>query len=432
MLSEYQQKPFRIAIIGFGTVGEGVYRTISDQGDKIKGLLGRPIAVTMIVVNQEKNREIGPDVKVTTDFNDLIEEKHLDVVIEATPDAQTAYDYVKRLLEKGTSIVTANKELIAKHGPELHQVAERNHCHLLFEAAVAGGIPLLNTIRHTLKTNNIERIEGILNGTSNFILTKMREGGTSFTEALYEAQEKGYAEVVPDKDINGWDALYKTEILSQWVYGKSPIWTTSKPIGIGSITRETIKLASALKGRMRHIASLSDTGKGIEASVQPYLVCEDHLLYGVDGVNNGIQIQGSIVGSIMLQGPGAGKFPTASAVIEDVINLLTNCHEQRKVTDLVEVEQEVRNNKSAEETNIQWYYFIVSPNVEVKNGDGVTVLEDTSVEDKTYGAIVFSSIPLTDLEKQYEGANIYPVLSKKLLENSSSLQEKHGKSIKVI
>lgn len=319
---------FQLAIIGFGTVGEGVYRALEKKEAKVKALLGCSITIPFVLVkNVEKKRDVQSTTKVTDRIEEIFKYEGLDAVVEAAPDEETAYPYVSELIKRGISVISANKELIAKRGEELHALARENGCHLLYEAAVAGGIPLLNTLRHGLKTNTVQRIEGIVNGTSNFMLTKMREEGATFDDALREAQAKGYAEAVPDKDVDGWDAFFKTTILSRWLYGKNPSWSVDKPKGIRHITVGDITLAGRLKGRIKHVASLVVDGNVVRASVEPKLVLDDHPLYSVEGVDNGIHIEGSIVGSVLLQGQGAGKFPTASAVVEDLMNLLLKKHD---------------------------------------------------------------------------------------------------------
>ncbi|TVP83780.1 MAG: homoserine dehydrogenase [Alkalicoccus sp.] len=312
----------KLALVGFGTVGSGVYEVMKAEARKIERLAGSFSIPLVIVKDIQRSRNVEPDTQVTDDIEELFKQ-NIDTVVEVSPDAETAYPVVRRLLKKGITVVTANKELVALHGEELLYISAIHNARLYFEAAVAGGIPALTSIRHTLKTNKIERIEGIVNGTSNFILTKMRQEGTSFEAALEEAQELGYAEAVPDKDVDGWDAWYKTVILSQWIHGKNPDWSEEKPRGIRGIDVRDLHLASSFSGRIKHTAVL----KGTAASVAPRFVEADHALYGVEGVNNGLNVQGSIAGSLLFQGAGAGKYPTASAVIEDVINHWTNTAE---------------------------------------------------------------------------------------------------------
>lgn len=406
---------YKLAIIGFGTVGEGVYQTLMKKSEKIEAILGRPITIPFILVkDQFRNRNVDSCTKVTHSFSDVLEETNLDVVVEATPDAKTAYPYVTKLLKKGVSVISANKELIAKHGEELHKLAKENECQLLYEAAVAGGIPLLNTLRHTLKINSIQKLEGILNGTSNFILTKMREEGSSFHSALAEAQANGYAETIPDKDVDGWDAYYKTCILSRWIFGCSPVWTSEKPSGIRVVDSIDISLAENLKARIKHVASLQKEKDCVRASVEPTLVFEGHPLYSVEDVNNGIYIEGSIVGPVALQGPGAGKYPTSSAVVEDVVNFLSNRTEPSlpKGIEFLSDGFEDSGNSLEEKTHL---FFLTAPNglSNHLSNIGFDVIKSVVQLGKKYGALVSSSSPMHDRIKSVCNEleiQVYPVL----------------------
>ncbi|MBU9710937.1 homoserine dehydrogenase [Evansella tamaricis] len=430
-----EKKSFNIAILGFGTVGEGVYWALQKKSDKISSILGREINIPLVLVaNRTKKRNIKKQTNVTDQLADVLKERQLDAVIEATPDAETAYPYVKQLLEHGISIISANKELIAKHGEELHVLAGDNHCHLLFEATVAGGIPVLNTIRHTLKANSIERFEGILNGTSNFILSKMREEGTSFSDALGEAQEKGYAELVPDKDIDGWDAYYKTMIVSRWIYGRAPIWKNS-PRGIRNVSLSDIKIGEHFNGRIKHVASLVKKDGEVHAAVQPCFVLNDHPLYGVEGVNNGIRIDGSIVGSIMLQGPGAGKYPTASAMVEDMINLFMSRHENLSIEGIEFstegfLDQEKQKSIDQITSGDGAYWFVTGEEGIVRSISalGVEIIQAAETACIVYGR----ENQLSQWkERSCAKVRVYPVLSdfRKLISNRSFFEREKTVSI---
>ncbi|MFA9559831.1 homoserine dehydrogenase [Evansella sp. AB-rgal1] len=406
---------YKLAIIGFGTVGEGVYQTLLKKSEKIAAILGRPITIPFVLVkDQLRMRNVSSITKITHSFSDILDESNLDVVVEATPDASTAYPYVTKLLEKSISVISANKELIAKHGEELHKLAKENDCQLLYEAAVAGGIPLLNTLRHTLKTNSIQKLEGILNGTSNFILTKMREEASSFEVALAEAQENGYAEAIPDKDVDGWDAYYKTCILSQWIFGCSPVWNSEKPVGIREVDAIDISLAENLKARIKHVASLQKVENCVRASIQPTLVFEGHPLYSVEDVNNGIYIEGSIVGPVTLQGPGAGKYPTSSAVVEDVVNFLSERNEPSLPKGIQFLKDGFEDSDSSfqEKPNL---FFLTAPNGLSNHLTtmGFDVIKSVVQLGKKYGALVTSGS--TKLERIKTLCNeleiqVYPVL----------------------
>jgi homoserine dehydrogenase len=214
--------------------------------------------------------------------------------------------------------------MFAHHGKELLELAESHKVSVGFEATVAGGIPVIQTLRQLLNVNRIRHIQGILNGTSNFILTEMREKKQSFAAALKLAQENGFAEADPTNDVEGFDAFYKTMILSRIAFGEEPNWKNVVREGITSITSELIDTAEKLGLRFKHIASITKIGSQINAAVKPALVGKSHPFYSVEGVENAVNVQSDIVGSITLQGPGAGMYPTASAVIEDLVHVCQN------------------------------------------------------------------------------------------------------------
>lgn len=310
----------RIALLGYGTVGNGVYKTIQTHQEKLKRILGKDVKVVAILVkNIEKHLAPDSDVLLTDDFKEIIALDKLDVVIDAIVGKEPSFSYLQQAINKGCHVITANKEMFAHHGAELKQLAKEQGVTLGFEATVAGGIPIIQTLRQLLNVNNIQKVQGILNGTSNFILTKMREDGCSFETALKIAQENGYAEADPTNDIEGYDAFYKAVILSELAFGEKPDWEESIRIGIKSITPEQIKLFTSFDYRFKHIASIEKTAAGMICTVKPVLVNETHPFYQIEGVQNAVSIDGDIVGNISLQGPGAGMFPTASAIIEDLV-----------------------------------------------------------------------------------------------------------------
>ncbi|MFK9094064.1 homoserine dehydrogenase [Bacillus salipaludis] len=315
----------KVAILGFGTVGEGVYRTIQSHTDELATVLGKKVEVAAVLIkNKQKQREISEEVLVTTDFADILNLPQLDVVVEAIVDKEPSFSFLKKAIERGCHIITANKEMFAYHGKELLELAEVNNVSVGFEATVAGGIPVIQTLRQLLNINRVQQVQGILNGTTNFILTEMREGKQSFAEALSLAQENGFAEADPTNDIEGFDAFYKTMILSRIAFGEEPNWHDVEREGITSITSELIEKAEELGLRYKHIAHISKSGNQIKAKVKPVLVGKEHPFYHVEGVQNAVSVQSDIVGEITLQGPGAGMFPTASAVIEDLVHVFQN------------------------------------------------------------------------------------------------------------
>ncbi|WP_053365834.1 homoserine dehydrogenase [Bacillus sp. FJAT-27245] len=321
-----------VALLGFGTVGKGVYETINAHQARLKALLGKNVKVAGILVRNVEKHHLDDDVLLTSNFEDILNLPKLDVVIEAIVGREPGYSYLKKSIERGCHIITANKEMFAYHGNELLEYASRHQVACGFEATVAGGIPAIQTLRTLLNVNKIERIEGIVNGTSNYILTKMREDGVTFQEALQGAQELGYAEADPTNDIEGHDAFYKAMVLSQIAFGEQPEWKTVNRKGISAISHSQIRLFSEWGLRVKHVISLEKGTRGLACSVKPVLVSPSHPLYSVEGVQNAVSIEADIVGNITLQGPGAGKFPTASAIVEDLIQLNTKqvCYFERE------------------------------------------------------------------------------------------------------
>lgn len=315
----------KVAILGFGTVGEGVYRTIQTHQEEFEAALGKKVEVAAILIsNQHKVRQVSEKVLVTNDFAKILSLPKLDVVMEAIVGKESSFAYLTAAIKKGCHIITANKEMFAHYGKELTYLAEENHVSIGFEATVAGGIPIIQTLGQLLNVNRVHTVQGILNGTSNFILTEMREKQQPFAEALNLAQQKGYAEANPTNDIEGIDAFYKLVILSRIAFGKELDWDTLEIQGINKITSEQEKEAAKRGLRFKQIASITQKEGQITGFVKPVLVGQSHPFYNINGVENAVNIQSDIVGSITLQGPGAGMFPTASAMIEDLVYVLRN------------------------------------------------------------------------------------------------------------
>ncbi|MBV7506419.1 homoserine dehydrogenase [Bacillus sp. sid0103] len=310
----------KVAILGFGTVGEGVYRTMQSHAQELEGVLGKKVEVAGVLIrNKQKKRNIDEDVLVTSDFNEILRLPQLDVIVEAIVNKEPTFTFLKQAIQRGCHIITANKEMFAHHGKELIALAEHHNVSIGYEATVAGGVPVIQTLRQLLNVNRVRHVQGILNGTSNFILTEMREKKQSFADALSLAQAKGFAEADPTNDVEGFDAFYKTLILSRIAFGEEPTWEDVEREGITSITSELIEATEKLGLRFKHVASISRLGGQINAAVRPALVGKSHPFFSIEGVENAVNVQTDIVGSITLQGPGAGMFPTASAAIEDLV-----------------------------------------------------------------------------------------------------------------
>lgn len=321
----------KLALLGLGTVGQGVYETLVSHKDKLKQLFGDEVEiVAALVKNGEKARPIDENIWITTDFRDILAIRDLDVAVEAIVGREPARTYNLSLLEKGIHVISANKECVAYDGREFNETAERHGVTFSYEATVGGGIPIIRTISELLQVNRIDKIEGILNGTCNFILTSMREKGISFEEALEQAQESGYAEADPTNDIEGWDAYFKLMVLSELAFGEQPSWQATERHGITSVTDEEIQSAQANGKRIKLLVSLERTSEGVLASVKPEEIGTDHPLYAVEGVDNAVRLKTDIVGNLVLQGPGAGAEPTASAIVEDLAHVFAKPTIQRK------------------------------------------------------------------------------------------------------
>ncbi len=311
---------FDIAILGFGTVGSGVMEVIEKNGDMVSQNAAQDIRVKYIVDIRDFTG--SPYEKLfVRDFAVVENDPDVRVVIETIGGVGVAYDFTRRSLVRGKSVITSNKELVATHGYELTQLAKQNGVNYLFEASVGGGIPIIRPITQCLAANRINEIYGILNGTTNYILTEMVKNGLPFATALRQAQENGYAEANPDADIKGHDVCRKICILAALCFGRHVYPDQVPTEGIEGVTLEDISYAGRigykikLLGRAMHL----ENGK-ITAYVAPHLVSDAHLVSGVEGVMNGIVVRGNAIGDVMFYGAGAGKLPTASAVVADIID----------------------------------------------------------------------------------------------------------------
>ncbi|MFC4558163.1 homoserine dehydrogenase [Virgibacillus kekensis] len=317
-------KPINVALIGLGTVGCGVYQTFHIHKERLEELAGSPICISTIVIEHpEKHNKLPPEVNVTTDLLAVANDPEIDVVFEAIVGKEPAFSFLKKCIAGKKHVITANKEMFAAHGKELKSLAESYGTKIGFEATTAGGIPIIQTIQQLLQANQVKSVQAILNGTSNFILTAMRVEGLTFAEALSNAQKWGYAEADPTNDVEGYDALYKLQILSDLIFREQPETGRVKRLGIRDITADKITKSQKSCERIKHVATLEYDSKGnLTGSVEPLSLEENHPLYAVEGVNNAIYLKTDILGDLTLTGPGAGAFPTASAMVEDFCTIL--------------------------------------------------------------------------------------------------------------
>lgn len=309
----------KVAILGYGTVGSGVFEIINENKELITANAGEEIDVKYVLDLREFPGDSCESVLVH-DYNIILNDPEVEVVIEVMGGLKPAYDFVKSALLAKKSVCTSNKELVAKYGAELIKIAQSNNRNFLFEAAVGGGIPIIRPMNMHITADKICEITGILNGTTNYILTKMDKEGAGFDSTLKKAQELGYAERNPEADIEGYDAVRKIAILASLANGKTVNFEEIYTEGISKITAEDFKYAKKMGRSIKLLGKCKNEDTGIVCSVAPRLLAPDHPLYNVSGVTNGILVRGNMVGDLVFIGSGAGKLPTASAVVSDVVD----------------------------------------------------------------------------------------------------------------
>jgi homoserine dehydrogenase len=315
--------PIKAALLGFGTVGQGVYEALNTHKDQLKSVLGEEVIIEAILVKDgEKKRNVDERILVTTDFEEILSIPDLQIVFEAIVGEEPGFTYLRKAIEKGCDVITANKVMFARHGKTLLEKAEEAGVSVGFEATTAGGTPIIRSISQLLQVNDILSVEAILNGTSNYILTNMRERGLTFEDVLKKAQELGYAEADPVNDVEGFDAFYKLMILSELSFGDSPKWDEVERKGITEVSSEQIEVFACWGYKVKHLARIRRDRGPFIASVKPVLVDSEHPLYGVEDVQNAIMVETSLAGKVTIQGAGAGKLPTASAMVEDLTYVL--------------------------------------------------------------------------------------------------------------
>ncbi len=343
----------KVAIMGYGTVGSGVYDIIRMNSKRIADNAGEAIELKYIL--DIRDFDDHPEKFLfTKDVNDIICDSEVSVVAEVMGGLHPAYEFTKSLLEAGKSVVTSNKELVATYGAELIAIAKEKNVNYMFEASVGGGIPVLRPISRCLAANNIIRIAGILNGTTNYILDQMITNNKSFDAALADAQAKGYAERNPAADIEGHDACRKIAILASLASGKQVDYTKISTRGITDITLDDVKCAEKSGHTIKLIgyAEFFTNGK-VYAHVEPMVIGADHMLSGINGVMNGVYVTGDAVGDVMFYGAGAGKMPTASAVVADMVDSVIH-----KLTRKIMGWKKADENFAANSDEVKFRYFV--------------------------------------------------------------------------
>ncbi len=314
-----------IAILGYGTVGSGVVEVISTNQESINAKAGQDINIKYVLDLRDFPGDPIQD-KIVHDYDTILNDEEVDIVVEVMGGIEPAYTFVKSALKKGKSVVTSNKELVAKHGAQLLKLAKKMNINFLFEASVGGGIPIIRPLNQSLTADEICEITGILNGTTNYILTKMSQENLDFDVVLKEAQDLGYAERNPEADIEGYDASRKIAILSSLAYGQQVDFEDIYTEGITKISVNDIRLAESMGYSIKLLGSSKKVDGKIYAMVAPALIQSSHPLYSVNNVFNGILVKGNVLGDVMFYGSGAGKLPTASAVVSDVVDEVKHLH----------------------------------------------------------------------------------------------------------
>jgi len=309
----------QVAVLGYGTVGSGVVEVIEKNKEEINKKSGEKLNIKYILDLRDFPGDPYED-KVVHDVNVIMEDPEVKIICETMGGLKPAYDFTKRALLAGKSVCTSNKELVAAHGPELIRVAHENKCNYLFEASVGGGIPIIRPLNYSLTAEKIDAITGILNGTTNYILSKMEKEGADFEDVLKEAQEKGYAERNPEADVEGYDACRKIAILSSLMSGKNVKYEDIYTEGITKITSTDFIYAHAMGRTIKLLAQSKEADGRLYAMVAPFLIRREHPLYMVNDVFNAVYVHGNMLGDSMYYGRGAGKLPTASAVVSDVVD----------------------------------------------------------------------------------------------------------------
>ncbi|MEZ2721746.1 homoserine dehydrogenase [Paenalcaligenes hominis] len=316
-------KPIKVGLLGLGVVGGGTWKVLNQNADEIARRAGRRIEVAAVAVRDvAKAKElVGDHIHITTDGMEVVLNPDIDVVVELVGGDTLAKDWVMKAIEQGKHVVTANKALLATHGNEVFAAAQKQNVMVAFEAAVAGGIPIIKAMREGLTANRIQWVAGIINGTTNFILSEMRSRGLSFADALADAQRLGYAEADPTFDIEGVDAAHKLSLLSSLAFGVPVQFDKAHIEGITTLAAEDIAHAERLGYTVKLLGITRARDQGIELRVHPTLVPSESMLANVQGAMNAVMVHGDAVGSTVYYGAGAGELPTASAVVADLVDV---------------------------------------------------------------------------------------------------------------
>jgi len=402
----------KIALLGFGTVASGVPFLLKENGEKINQSAHSEIEVAKVLVKDEdeKNRLLaaGNDFNFVTNVDDILSDQDITIVVELMGRIEPAKTFITRSLEAGKHVVTANKDLLAVHGAELLEIAKSNNVALYYEAAVAGGIPILRTLANSLASDKITRVLGVVNGTSNFMMTKMVEEGWYYDDALAEAQRLGFAESDPTNDVDGIDAAYKMVILSQFAFGMKVAFDDVAHKGIRNITPEDVAVAQDLGYVVKLVGSIEETPSGIAAEVTPTFLPKAHPLASVNGVMNAVFVESIGIGESMYYGPGAGQKPTATSVVADIVRIVRRLNDGTIGKDFNEYSRDLVL-ANPEDVKANYYFSILAPDskgqvlklAEIFNAQDISfkqILQDGKEGDKARVVIITHKINKAQLE----------------------------------
>lgn len=340
-----------VAILGYGTVGSGVFEVINTNNEIVSKKAGQEVNIKYVLDLREFPGDPVMDVLVH-DYDVILNDQEVEVIAEVMGGVEPAYTFVKSALMKGKSVCTSNKELVAKHGPELIEIAREHGKNFLFEASCGGGIPIIRPLIQCITADDVQEITGILNGTTNYILTKMSKEGLDFDTVLKEAQELGYAERNPAADVEGFDACRKIAILASVTYGKNVDFEDIYTEGITNISDVDFKYANKIGYSVKLFGKAKKTDGKFYAYVAPVMIDSTHPLFSVNDVFNGIMVKGNVLGDVMFYGSGAGKLPTASAVVSDMVDAI------RHLNDNVAIDWSSENLELTDIKNSEKKFFV--------------------------------------------------------------------------
>ncbi|MER0124024.1 homoserine dehydrogenase [Streptococcus sp. ZJ93] len=403
----------KIGLLGFGTVASGIPFLLKENAEKIQQAAQDTIEIAKVLVRDDAEKErleaAGHDYYFVTNVDEILADKDIQIIVELMGRIEPAKTFISRALESGKHVVTANKDLLAVHGSELRMLAEKNNVALYYEAAVAGGIPILRTLSNSLVSDKVTRILGVLNGTSNFMMTKMVDEGWTYEEALKTAQELGYAESDPTNDVEGIDAAYKAVLLSQFGFGMTIDFDNVEHKGISTISPDDVAVAQELGYVIKLVGDIRETASGLSAEVSPTFLPKQHPLASVNGVMNAVFVESIGIGQSMYYGPGAGQKPTAASVTADIIRIIRRLKDETVGKAFNEFSRPLQI-AAPSDVRSEYYFSILAPDkngtllqlAEIFNAEEISfkqILQQASDGEQAHLVVVTHSMSKTQLER---------------------------------